>query len=269
MSLPFILRINGRDAVSQLGLPLIGIGAAWSDPGARREEIGVPEKMGTAPAERAEGEPRRIPIRFEMTANLDERASRRDRIVRHLTGLVEIEWGDSPGRIMWARAENLPIGARWEDIAFIEGDLEIQVDLAVEGGAAFDRQFRPVFLPAGEHVEVDPGTSPMDAWAIVEGPVSDYRLAYHSVSGREKAAIALVAGENAAAGERLELYWEGDQERIMLLDEATGVRTSANSLYSSGSFPVVSPEDGSIEADVHPTMLASHDTILYTRRVYR
>lgn len=241
--------INGRP-ISDFNLRLGEIGSIWSMPAVQRGTTPVIGRVGVRASPEFAGAPKTIPLTLCLWGDTVTTANRRaklDAVYRFLDGLLEVEFENEAGRIYQCRLEGAEARARTEPLAFVRGDVLIDLNLIVDSGVAQDRVPQVVGVPGGSALRtaLPLGTYPSAPILEVPGPITtDLTVAYRGVAGGDalQSLVLDTSTTNVASDECLIINC--DRERIWTFDGTD--LTDAMSLYSSGDFPVFDPGDGDL-----------------------
>ena len=224
-----VLTVNGVD-VGSLNMEITALGPAWSTPEVVRNYIRIPGRFGAVPQGLAEGMEKRIPIQIHLTsAQVSDRQAWRDAVVRHLAGLMKLEWSDAPGRLQWALIDEMDQASLFETIQYVRGNLRISTELVVPDAVSWSSHPTILSLPAGTPVEAQLGTAPATPRITVPGPWTDLRVSILGPYLEEISALQLVG--SIGADDVVEL--DSSLVSIVVEDTSTGERVRRMDLFDS------------------------------------
>jgi phage-related protein len=255
-----ILYINGVD-VDLLDVSISAMGAAWSPPGLSRTYVAIPGRVGVVPQGLPTSTVKRIPVTLWLrSTSLAGRQSTRDALLRHLTGLMRVEWSDAPDRYQWALIDQQDHSGLIDSMQFVTGDLQVETSFVIPDGVSWSANSTVMGLAADTETPVILGTATSAPRILAPGPWTDLRLSVMSPTGEELSALQLTG--SAGAAEVVEI--DASTETITIENTGTGVRTRALSLYGSGSFPILDPHDAI--GTTMPSLLSTEAAVAtYTR----
>lgn len=257
-----ILTVNGVTD-DDLGLAFTGIGALWSGPSVSRSRTGVMGRYGVVPGLVASGSEKRIPATLKLSGTVATRRANFNTVMRHLDGLLYLEWSDQPTLMQWATVDVVEARALFESQAYVLGELALGIEFVVDSGVYFSKAI--FSAPVSTTAERYPlGTLPSAPFIRVSGATSNLTLTVKH--GLTNATITtLTLSGTTAAGTVLEI--DCARETLYTWDTTTGAkinRLTTTNLYSSGDFPVLDPGWGT-EA-YPPTLESNHTgTVLYRK----
>jgi hypothetical protein len=257
-----ILTINGRD-ISTLGLRVADQGTPWAIPQAARGLAPSISRVGVRPAAYSTGAPAVLNLSLALPADVSTRRGLLDTALSWLDGLLELEWADAPGRVQYARLQAGDVRARFESVAWIQGELLLPLQLVRDVPLSFDKQAYVVAIGTTA-VALPLGTAASPLRFEFQGAITaDVTITYRNISGT---VLAQLVVDNPATSSGETLVVDGTSERIAIW---TGTAfDDANELYESGSFPVADPGDGNREAAAWPTIEASNSGYVIYRRTW-
>lgn len=235
-----VLTVNGVD-VGSLNMEITALGPAWSTPQVVRNYIRIPGRFGAVPQGLAEGMEKRIPIQIHLTSALvSNRQAWRDLVVRHLAGLMRLEWSDAPGRQQWALIDQMDQASLFETIQYVRGNLRITTELVIPDAVSWATHPNVLALPAGTPVEAQLGTVPAAPRISIPGPWTDLRISVLSPSLEEMHALQLIG--SIGPDDVAEI--DSALPSIVVEDTSTGERVRRTDLFSEGEFPILDPQLG-------------------------
>ena len=260
MALSFLLKIKGVD-LDTLGLELL-LANPHSRPAVLRESIGVPGLYGAYAFQSAPGELKRVPVSLTIpsTVAIESRRAILDVILDHLSGKLDLEWGDTPGRVQLAHFDSGPIIARWESVAWTHGPVVLASEFIIEDAVfrAKDISHVPISTTA-ERVPL--GTLPSWPRFYLNGALSNTTITLkNGITGATIGSVFTIAGTTGAG-----TVTEIDCRRPMITtwDTTTGARVEELDIYSTGDFPVFDPTYGTTSFPL--TVETSHTGIAFAR----
>lgn len=232
-----VLSVNGVD-VGALNMEITSLGPAWSTPKVARSYIRIPGRFGAVPQGLAEGMEKRIPIQIHLaSAEVSARQASRDAVVRHLSGLMKLEWSDAPGRVQWALIDDMDQASLFETIQYVRGNLRITTELVIPDAVSWSSQPTVLGLPADTPVEAQMGTAPSSPRVIIPGPWTDLQVSVLGPQLEEITSLQLVG--SIGGDEVVEI--DSSLASIVVEDTSTGERVRRLDLYDSGLFPLLDP----------------------------
>ena len=245
MALSSLVRING-DTLSGLGVLAVSPSPPMDYAGQERATYGVPGRLGRIPATVAVGREKELPLRLALgTTTIETRQSTLDSLLSKLQGLLEIELGYATDRVYWGYVDQVALRARYESLAFIEGDTVLDLPIMVPSGSAVARDATVLHIGTSPTDIVGLGVLPSAPLIVIPGTVTDPVIDYQDPA--QVTITKLTIDGVVAAGEYLEI--DCATQRITLVNESTGTRTLKMSYFdhtvSGNAFPVFDPGDGS------------------------
>lgn len=254
-----ICYINGTD-VADYGLDVVSLGSAWSGPQRRRAAASPYGLLGAYAATEATVEPRVLELGMALDTTRAARVGLLDDVHRLFTGLLEIELGDAPGRIMYGLLETSETSGRYggpESWLTDLGDLGLRWRIVCHNAARYTRETSIVGFGSTD-VEIPLGTAPSTGVITIYGSATDPDITYTDSAGEP---LLPVSGDTVTMGftrtlasdEALEI--DLGAQTVTLID--SGVRTEALSTLTSGWFFRLDPADGRGEDAVYPKLNVS------------
>jgi phage-related protein len=258
-----ILRINGR-TIESLGLRLADQGAVWSTGNTERGSAPVLGRIGSRTSSLAASPGRTLNVTLPLPESPSTRRAALDKVLAHLDGLLVLEWSDAPDRVQYGQLDRANILARFQSVAWTLGHLSIDLQIRIDNPNWFDWQATTIAGQADIDTPQPIGTLPV-APLIRFSSISagDITIQYKGITGAVLSSLVIT---DPALTTGQELFVDCGTERIF---KWTGSAfEQANTLYQSGSFPVLDPGDGQVEFGVYPTLRANKPFLVTFRRTY-
>lgn len=257
-----ILKINGRD-IAALGLRVADQGSPWAIAQVARGLSPSVSRVGVRPAAYSGGAASVLGLTLALPSSVAARRAALDTALAWMDGLLELEWTDAPGRVQYARLQAGDVRARFESVAWIQGDLLLPLQLVRDVPLSYD--IAAAVIAVGTTAKAVPlGTAASPLRFGLPGAITTaVTLTYRNIAGTVLSELAL-GDPDTSASETLVV--DGTTERIYIFDGTD--YNDANELYVGGSFPVADPGDGNREAATWPTITSSHAGFMLYRRIW-
>jgi hypothetical protein len=258
-----ILRINGR-TIESLGLRLQDQGNLWSTGQTDRGSSAILGRFGQRSSAVSATPGRALNLSLPLPESVSTRRAALDRVLAHLDGLLVLEWLDSPGRVQYGQLERTNVLARFQSVAWTLGHLTLTMQIRIDSPTWFDWQATTIASAANVDTPIPVGTLPTAPLIRISQTTSgDITIEYKGLTGTVLSSL-VITDPVLAAGQ--ELYVDCGTDRIF---RWTGsVFEPENSLYESGSFPIIDPGDGQSEYGVYPTLRCTRPFLATYRRTY-
>lgn len=259
-----ILTINGVSD-DDLGLVATSIGAAWSTPGLSRPATSVMGRHGSVPGLIATGREKRVPISFKLDGTVSTRRANFNALMRHLRGMLVLEWSDAPGLFQRARLDQEEARALFEAQAYVHGPLNIGLEFILDQPIFEDKVPSIIGVSSTAALLSGLGTEPSEGLFRFAGATTDLTLTYKHGLTRETITTLTLSGSSGAG---TVLFINVPSQEIWTWDTTTGEEdfTAIDDLYSSGDFPVFDPGDG--DENLPPTIESNHTGTVRYRGAY-
>ena len=258
-SIEYVLRLNGLRA-TDLGWEVMADGGPWAVPQGSVSASRGPGLLGQVATARAVGAARTTTVSMRTISPLvEERRAALDGLIGHVDGLVEVEWGDDPGRYRLCRAESADVRTEIAEASWLDssGHLRVELSLVEDDPVAFAAQPR-VLAVGTDAVRPALGTATSAPRFVFAGPFTDVTITYRSGSGYVLAELAL---GGVSAGEYLEVDCGSDISPYVVVGDVSE-RDVDWSLFLSGGFFALDPGD-------RPSVEASEPGVMYYRQAWR
>ncbi|TVS18940.1 MAG: hypothetical protein EA417_01775 [Gammaproteobacteria bacterium] len=197
-------------------------------------------------------------LRTESGA-VTERRDAMDRLIRQLDGLVEVEWGDAPGRYRLCRLEGVDARTEITESSWVDGSGHLRVELRLTEDDPVEFAYQPTILAVGtDPVRPELGTAPSAPRFVFPGPFSGLTIEYLGGSGFE---LAVLEFGEVESGEYLEVDCGTDVSPYVVVGDANA-REVDWSVWDGGSFFSLDPGD-------RPSVRASEPGVMYYRQAWR
>jgi hypothetical protein len=259
-----ILKINGR-TITDLGLQLSNQGSLWSAPPAFRGSSPILGRIGSRPSSVAISPGSSLQLLLQLPESPSTRRAALDRVLAWMDGLLALEWDDAPGRVQYGRLQSAEVEARFQSVAWTLGHLSLPLVIAIDNPAWFDKEATALAFGPNIRTDTPLGTLPVAPLITFGDTVSGtITIEYRGQAGTVLSSLVL-SNPSLSAGQ--ELLIDCGTERIF--KAAGSTLTDLNSIYSSGSFPVLDPGDGDWEASTWPTIQANFAARVTYRKVWK
>lgn len=267
------LTINGMDA-RDLGLRLLSRGPVYARPGLSRSTVGIPGKYGGALGRLALGEPKVIPVTWQIRSSASSRRTDMDAVLAWCDGLMEIVWEDATDRVTWGIMDVLGGADRFE-AALAEGigNLEVEAEILNPFGVSFATEPTILALPADTPVELPVGTATSAPVVYFGENITDPTLTYRGGNGLVLSRLSL-DGEVPTDST---LQIDCGTETLVLFDDTDADdpgtpapeffdHTLTGGIPNSGGYPIIDPGDA--RGGAGPTLEASDAAVCVYRRTF-
>lgn len=258
-----ILRINGR-TLESLGLEITDQGALWAAPQVDRGTSPILGRIGSRSSTLSSTPPKVVNLVLPLPESPATRRAALDKILQHMDGLLVLEWSDAPGRVQYGRLERADVLARFNSVAWTLGHLSLPLQIRMDNPAWFDWQATTIAGQSDIDTPQPIGTLPVAPLIRFSSTAAgNITIQYKGITGAVLSSLVIT---DPALTTGQELVVDCGTERIF---KWTGSAfEQANSLYQSGSFPVLDPGDGQVEFGVYPTLRANKPFLVTFRRTY-
>jgi hypothetical protein len=258
-----ILTINGR-TITDLGLQLSDQGSLWSAPPAFRGSAPILGRIGSRSSTVATSPGASLQLLLQLPESPSMRRAALDKVLAHLDGLLVLEWSDAPGRVQYGQLERTNVLARFQSVAWTLGHLSLELQIRLDNPNWFDWQATTIAADADTDTPQPIGTLPVAPLIRFSSTATgNITIQYKGITGAVLSSLVLT-DPVLTSGE--ELFVDCGTERIF---RWTGTAFQvANSLYQSGSFPIIDPGDGQVEFGVYPTLRANKPFLVAFRKTY-
>ena len=258
-----ILQINGR-TIESLGLKLADQGPIWSTGTTERGSQPVLGRIGSRASTLAASPGRTLNMTLPLPESPSTRRAALDKVLGHLDGLLVLEWSDTPGRVQYGQLERAEILARFQSVAWTLGHLSIDLQIRIDNPTWFDWQATTIANSANVDTPLPIGTLPVAPLIrISEITTGDITIQYKGIVGSVLSSL-VITDPVLTSGQ--ELFIDCGTDRIFRWDGSAF--TAANTLYQSGSFPVIDPGDGQPEFSVYPTLTCTRPFLATYRKTW-
>jgi hypothetical protein len=258
-----ILTINGR-TIESLNLKLADQGNLWSTGDTERGASSVLGRIGSRSSSVSATPGRVLNLVLPLPESPSTRRAALDRVLAHLDGLLVLEWSDAPGRVQYGQLENAGIAARFQSVAWTLGHLNLGLRIRLDNPTWFDWQATTIANTANVDTPLPIGTLPVAPLIrISQVTTGNITITYKGITGSVLSTL-VITDPVLTSGQ--ELFIDSATDRIF---RWTGSAfTAANTLYVSGSFPIIDPGDGQTEYGVFPTLRCTRPFLATYRKTY-
>ena len=260
MTLDFLVRFNGR-ALGAFDLELL-TSTPHDFAGVSRGSYGRVGLYGEGREPTATGNAKRFTIEVALvpTVAIEDRREKIDAVLAWLNGLVEIQIGTDPGRVMWGELDSgAAIRARWESVGMIDGPATFELSFVIAEGVSTSSGLRVLGVQADTPTAIpDLGTAPSAPVLIIPGAINDPEIEIRSADGSRASRLRMDG--TASSSE----WWEVRTEYQSIVEgrESDGRRIDVTGdFYRDGDFPVFDPSFGT--ESLPPTIESDHDLVAY------